>query len=105
MNRLAQTLARARALLLAKEKHRLGALLMLEELLFEAAGGDGALANDALLALDKLTPRPWTFSLWCQKAEWRDGDSHEIDYTHDRPDAEIAALINRARIRAMTRAQ
>ena len=91
-----EALRNARELFLAG-KHRVAGMVMLPDLLEEAAGGDNALAADALEALDFCTPRPWTFSLYLDGGELLgDGESFGVTYRYNRKPEEVAAVFGKA---------
>lgn len=90
---LHQTLVTARALFL-EGKHRAFGMVMLPDLLSDAAHGDENLADKALETLDECTPHPWTFGMFI------DGAKGDGSFGYDRTKAEIAAVFGRACVRA-----
>ena len=78
--------------------HRLAGGLDTLGLLMDAAGGDAHLATETLIALDRSTPRPWTFSLYADGAVWdsENGDANGIAFRYNRSPAEMAAVFSKA---------
>ncbi len=91
-----EALRNAREMFLAG-KHRMAGMLMVPDLVEDAAGGDARLAADMLEKLDACTPKPWMFSLYVDGAEHiSDGKSVSTVYRYDRSSEEIAAVFGKA---------
>lgn len=97
---IVQALRRARELFL-DGKHRLGGLVMWPELIDEASDYDERLGGKMLKALDRCTPHPFTFLLFCDGAKAiANGDHTGFVYDYDRKPEEITAVIGAACVKA-----